>query len=249
ERQTDHEWRLGRLQNQMGQVLKSTSHVLEGFPSVEHAWATHGEQQQYRELRQDTPEALGRDVAAHLNAAWPLPDRSADPPGPLTTAVWLRLLLEELGQENVARAVFEQRRCDATAGARVSIPGVFKVFKIKLQFGAASLGAQQAIQALDRPLRQASGLAVLGVAPAAAAAGAALASGVIQGKGRGKGKGKNGKGAKAKVAAAKAGAGPAPKAAAVPPAAAPAAAGGAAGARRLRRPLGHQGAPEPEAEV
>ncbi|CAK0876184.1 unnamed protein product, partial [Prorocentrum cordatum] len=126
----------------------------------------HGEAAQYRELREAVPDAIGKDLATHLSVPWPLPALDAAVPagGFSAETSWVRSVLEELRQQGTVKAVYSQSRWDDAAQNRVRIPGVFRV---KLRFGASSLGVQQAVAALDHPLRRASGLPVVGVAPMA----------------------------------------------------------------------------------
>ncbi|CAK0844113.1 unnamed protein product, partial [Prorocentrum cordatum] len=112
ERQSITEDRLARVAGQVEEIARSTSLVLEDFPSVEEAWLAHGETAQYRELREAVPDAIGKDLATHLSVPWPLLALGAAVPAggfPAETS-WVRSVLEELRQQGTVKAVYSQSR-------------------------------------------------------------------------------------------------------------------------------------------
>lgn len=202
------DWALGGLKRKVDALGKSTSLILEGFPSVEQEWQSKvatAEVKQWRELKTSVPEAVVKDVCAHLNLAFPLPPDLDSP-----VAQLVRKLGEALGSQGVVNNIYEQTLWNEATQTRVHKA---EAFTVQVTFGLESLQLQQVLQQLDKHLRRASGLKVDGVEPMAVDGQTRrliyiekTATEKAKGKNKGKGKGKDGGGNGAPVPAQGAGA-------------------------------------------
>ncbi len=134
--------------------------IAEGMTQAEVVWneKVGGDNKDWRALKAQLPEALAKDLAAHLEEAWPL----AVEEDPSQTAKDLKGFYAALSTPGVLLNAYAQTKWSEATGARVRIPGTFV---LGLAFGEEALHVTSILRRLDKQLRKKSGLKVDGEEP------------------------------------------------------------------------------------
>eukprot|EP00959_Pyramimonas_sp_CCMP1952_P314814 6589909-Pyramimonas_sp.AAC.1 len=141
-------------------LLKSTVLIVEGFPQADVFYLGKKEAGAFRELKEEWPNVVCKEVAERLDVTWPLDDQMGGGNNERTEAV--RCLYRALSARGLIVGVYEERKWSDAAGGGSGWQRLPGVFKTRLRFCTESLLVQSALGPLDKLLRTACGLDVDG---------------------------------------------------------------------------------------
>ena len=154
ERMAAVEYHMGGMKRRMDNIYKGSRLVAEGLVHAEMLWQTKvgGDVKDWKGLKTAFPEALGKDLATHLEVEWPIPQVAVN-----NGQHMIQEVVNGLSSPGVLLNIYEQKRYCAEADDRVRIKGTFVLC---LAFGEDMLRIKKVLSHLDKALRRNSGLKV-----------------------------------------------------------------------------------------